>query len=83
MATGTIKTIRAEKGFGFIKKDGAPIGGGDLFFHMSAVQEGSFDDLREGQTVSFEEGRDPRDPSRQRADNVRPIADTSNTADDF
>ena len=74
MATGTIKTIRAEKGFGFIKKDGAPIDGNDLFFHMSAVEEVGFDDLREGQSVSFEEGADPRDPSRRRATNVRPLA---------
>ena len=81
MATGTIKTIRSEKGFGFIKKDGAPIGGGDLFFHMSAVEDGSFDDLREGQTVSFEEGRDPRDPSRQRATNVRPVSGDTDTAE--
>jgi len=74
VATGTIKTIRADKGFGFITKDGAPIGGSDLFFHKSAVEDGGFDDLREGQAVSFDEGRDPRDPSRLRAADVRPLA---------
>jgi len=69
MATGTIKTIRAEKGFGFIaRKDG---GSGDLFFHSSATDGVAFDDLREGQEVSFDEGQDPRDPSRRRAVNVR------------
>lgn len=77
MATGTIKTIRAEKGFGFIKKEGAQMGGNDLFFHMSAVQGSTFDDLREGQRVSFDEERDPRDPSRQRANNVRLVEDAS------
>jgi cold shock CspA family protein len=41
---------------------------------MSAVEETRFDDLREGQSVSFEEGRDPRDPSRLRASNVRLLA---------
>jgi CspA family cold shock protein len=71
MATGTIKTIRADKGFGFIKREGGQMGGSDLFFHMSAVQGGNFDDLREGQTVSYDEERDPRDPSRFRANNVR------------
>jgi CspA family cold shock protein len=75
MATGTIKTIRAEKGFGFIKPDQGRMGGGDLFFHHTSVEGANFDELREGQTVSFEEGQDPRDPSRQRATNVRPVAD--------
>lgn len=75
MASGTIKTIRAEKGFGFIKKEGGGIGASDLFFHRSAVEGVSFDDLREGQVVSFEEGEDPRDPSRRRAVNVRPSAE--------
>lgn len=87
MATGTIKTIRAEKGFGFIKKEGSQMGGSDLFFHMSAVQDGHFDDLREGQVVSFDEERDPRDPSRFRANNVRLASsqdsdDTSPETDD-
>jgi CspA family cold shock protein len=70
MATGTIKTLRGDKGFGFIKREGSQAGG-DLFFHMSAVQDANFDDLREGQTVSYDEERDPRDPSRYRANNVR------------
>jgi cold shock CspA family protein len=72
MASGTIKTIRADKGFGFIKKDGGSIGTADLFFHRSAVNNDQFDDLREGQTVSFDEERDSRDPSRFRATNVSP-----------
>jgi CspA family cold shock protein len=71
MATGTIKTIRPEKGFGFIKRRDSGLGAGDLFFHSSTVEGVLFDDLREGQEVSFEEGQDPRDPSRQRAVNVR------------
>ena len=74
MATGTIKTIRADKGFGFIKREGSQMGGSDLFFHMSAVQDAHFDDLREGQTVSYDEERDPRDSSRFRANNVRLIS---------
>ena len=72
MATGTIKTLRPEKGFGFISKQGG-MGSGDLFFHHSTVEGVAFDDLREGQEVSFEEGPDPRDPSRRRANRVRPV----------
>ena len=72
MASGIIKTIRADKGFGFIKKDGGSIGTADLFFHRSSVNNDCFDALREGQSVSFDEERDSRDPSRFRATNVSP-----------
>jgi CspA family cold shock protein len=52
MAEGVIKRL-TDKGFGFIN-----IGGGkDLFFHGSAVEGARFEDLREGQRVSFTEGQ--------------------------
>ncbi|CAN5162491.1 MAG: cold-shock protein [Chloroflexia bacterium] len=66
MATGTIKTIRDDKGFGFIEPEGTS-GRNDLFFHRSAVEDDGFEMLREGQQVNFEEEPDPRDPSRRRA----------------
>ncbi|MFL5759460.1 MAG: cold-shock protein [Thermomicrobiales bacterium] len=75
MATGTIKTIRAERGFGFIAREGATGSSGELFFHHSAVADGGFDQLREGQRVSFDEEPDPRDSSRRRAVNVKPAAE--------
>ena len=68
MTEGTIKTIRDDKGFGFIKPDG---GGQDLFFHSSAVEGTTFDTLYEGQRVAFVQGTDPRNPSRSRAEHVR------------
>ncbi len=64
MATGTIKRL-TDKGFGFIDT-GA---GKDMFFHMSNVEGVRFEDLREGQQVSFTEGEGPKGP---RAENVRP-----------
>jgi len=81
VATGTIKTIRADKGFGFIKRRDGGIGAGDLFFHSSAVEGTTFDELREGQEVSYNEGRDERDPSRQRAVNVRLAGDSDSDSD--
>jgi CspA family cold shock protein len=39
-----------------------------LFFHHSAVQEASFEALREGQAVHYTEGRGPKGP---RAESVR------------
>ena len=65
MAEGTIKRL-TDKGFGFIDNGS----GTDMFFHMSAVQDVRFADLREGQKVSYDEGRGPKGP---RAENVRVI----------
>lgn len=62
MSQGTIKKI-TDKGFGFI--DGER---GDIFFHHSAVSDGSFESLREGQQVEYTEGSGPKGP---RAENVR------------
>jgi CspA family cold shock protein len=65
MAEGTIKKL-TDKGFGFISTGGAK----DLFFHSKALQGVQFDDLQEGQRVSFTEGRGPKGPC---AENVKPI----------
>lgn len=63
MAEGTIKTL-TTKGFGFISTGGAK----DLFFHSKALQGVTFDQLREGQKVSFTEGQGPKGPC---AENVK------------
>ena len=65
MAEGSIKKL-TDKGFGFIKTGGEK----DLFFHSSSVQGVSFEDLQEGQKVSFTEGQGPKGP---RAENVKPV----------
>ena len=64
MPEGKIKRL-TDKGFGFIETGK----GQDLFFHSSNV-EGDYDSLREGQKVSFTEGRGPKGP---RAENVKPL----------
>ena len=66
--TGQIKRLDRERGFGFIRPDGASE---DVFFHTSALEGLVFDQLNEGQTVSFEKQPDERDPRRSRAVNVR------------
>lgn len=65
MAEGTIKKL-TEKGFGFIDTGH----GGDMFFHMSNLEGCRFEDLQEGQQVSFNEGHGPKGP---RAENVRVV----------
>jgi cold shock protein len=64
MASGTIKRLAREKGFGFIRDEG----GQEWFFHRSSVTGGSFEDLEEGQRVSFDEEQSAKGP---RAGNVR------------
>jgi cold shock protein len=48
---GTIKTMLKDKGFGFISREGETK---DLFFHSKEVNGVSFDELKEGDTVTFE-----------------------------
>ena len=64
MATtnGTIKRI-TDRGFGFIATTEGP----EYFFHQSGCVGTPFDDLREGQAVSFTVGQGPKGP---RAENV-------------
>lgn len=65
MAEGTIKRL-TEKGFGFIDTGT----GQDMFFHMSSLEGVRYDELHEGQRVSYTEGRGPKGP---RAENVRVV----------
>ena len=50
MTTGTIKTL-TDKGYGFIAREGETK---DLFFHSKELVGVTFDELRTGDTVSFE-----------------------------
>ena len=65
MAEGIIKRL-TTKGFGFIDTGK----GKDLFFHSSSLQGVSFDELREGQKVSYTEGQGKKGPC---AENVKPV----------
>ncbi|MFD2681586.1 cold-shock protein [Bacillus seohaeanensis] len=50
MLEGTVKWFNAEKGFGFIEREG----GDDVFVHFSAIQGEGFKTLDEGQKVTFD-----------------------------
>lgn len=54
--TGTIKTL-TDKGFGFIKVEGQEK---DLFFHGNSLVGVQFNELREGDSVSFETEESPK-----------------------
>ena len=62
--TGTIRTLRVDKGFGFIKSET----GEQYFFHQSAIYGEGIADLREGDGVEFEIDQSPKGP---RAASVR------------
>lgn len=65
MAEGKIRRL-TDKGYGFIET-GSPK---DMFFHSSSVEGVRFDELKEGQSVSYIEGTSPKGP---RAENVTPV----------
>ncbi|MEM7323940.1 MAG: cold-shock protein [Acidimicrobiales bacterium] len=50
MPTGTVKFFNAEKGFGFISREGAD----DVFVHFSNIVGEGYKTLDEGQRVEFD-----------------------------
>ena len=56
--TGTVKWFNAEKGFGFIEREG----GKDVFVHFSAIQGDGYRNLQEGQKVEFNVEQGPKGP---------------------
>ena len=65
MATGTIKKVVADRGFGFITAEDAK----DYFFHRDSLDSSlSFDRLNGGERVEFEVEEGPKGP---RASKVR------------
>jgi len=68
MPLGWIERIVADKGYGFI---GPSAGGSDVFFHRSTLEGDVFDQLREGQGVSFELAPPDGDDGRPKAAKVQ------------
>lgn len=67
MNNGTVKWFNSQKGFGFITNDN---GGDDVFVHFSAIVTNGFKTLEEGQRVTFDTERDPKDSGKIKAVNV-------------
>ena len=63
---GTIARLLLEKGFGFIKEAET---GREFFFHRSSCRGFTFETLKEGFKVEFDEEASSKGP---RAANVRP-----------
>lgn len=70
MNKGTVKWFNAEKGYGFLSNDE---GGEDVFVHFSAIQMDGYKSLTEGQKVTFDVEPDPKNSSKMRAVDVKPL----------
>lgn len=63
MATGTIKKLVSDRGFGFIAADD----GKEYFFHRDGLESSvSFDGLRAGEKVTFDIETSLKGPRAQR-----------------
>ena len=58
MITGTVKWFNAEKGFGFIAREGGP----DVFVHYSEIDGDGFRSLEDNQRVTFEINQGAKGP---------------------
>ena len=60
MATGVVKWLSDEKGFGFITPDDQSK---DLFVHHTGIAGGGFKSLAEGAKVSYDAENGPKGPA--------------------
>mgnify|MGYP003336436913 CR=1 FL=1 len=63
---GTVKFFNAQKGYGFISREG----GKDVFVHHTSIMGSGFKNLSEGQVVEFEIGQGRKGDEAQ---NVRVV----------
>ncbi|PIP26155.1 MAG: cold-shock protein [Candidatus Moranbacteria bacterium CG_4_9_14_3_um_filter_40_7] len=67
MEQGKIARLVADRGFGFISREGQEK---DLFFHSTELQGVEFKDLREGDAVQFEVSESPKGPNATKVSKV-------------
>lgn len=62
MPQGVVERVMSDRGFGFIRPDGAPRGGNaNVFFHISGMASSrDFEVIRIGDRVSYELHESPR-----------------------
>ena len=75
---GTIIRKRDE-GYGFIKPE---TGDKDVFFHASALELVAFDDLQEGDVVSFDIEEGPKGPAAVNVDRAAATPATDDATSD-
>jgi CspA family cold shock protein len=73
MATGVVKWFNADKGFGFITREGEK----DVFVHFSEIQGDGYRSLEDGAVVEFDVGPGKKGDE---AKNVRVVSGPAGTA---
>lgn len=66
MSQGTIARL-TDKGFGFIAREG---GDKDLFFHANELENVKYDELKEGDKVTFEIAEGPKGPNAVKVNRI-------------
>ncbi len=61
--TGTIKTLITDRGFGFIAREGETK---DLFFHSKDLSGVTYDELKIGDSVTFEVEQGEKGPAAKK-----------------
>ncbi|HEU5330902.1 MAG TPA: cold shock domain-containing protein [Thermomicrobiales bacterium] len=72
MPQGTIHGLQTVRGLGFIRPDD---GSADLLFRRSALAAGGYEELREGQWVTYELAPDPRGTTGPQAVQIQLVAE--------
>lgn len=67
MKAGIVKFFNNEKGYGFITDNETKK---DIFVHFSSINVEGYKTLTEGQKVSFDVEKDPKDETKSKAVNV-------------
>ena len=67
MQVGVIARL-TDRGFGFISRDGEEK---DLFFHSTELVDVTFEDLKEGDKVTFEVADGPKGPNATKVSLVK------------
>lgn len=71
---GIVVRINGNKGYGFVRRDS----GAEIFFHTRSIKNASdIRLLRENDRVEFQIGFDPKNPSKEEAQEVRVLEDIS------
>ena len=68
MATGTVKTVLSDKGFGFITPEN---GDKDCFVHHTAIKADGFRSLSEGDRVEFDIVQGAKGPAAENVVKVK------------
>ncbi len=68
MEEGVIARLVSDRGFGFISREGQEK---DLFFHSNELVDVEFNDLSEGDKVTFEVADGPKGPNATKVSLVK------------